>query len=280
MSRILVLGGTGFIGTPVAQALRAGRADVLTLGRSTSADVPLDVLEPGALESFLRRERFDVVVNLAGAGLAAESVGLTTMTAVNADLPGRALGVLLDSPRPPAFVHAASSTERLTDDEPDESEYSRTKHAGAQAVRGLAGGTSTPVVVVRIHNTYGADQPRTRFVSWVVHELGAGRPVHLHHPGRERDFVHLDDVVEGLVAVSRAPATMPREVELGTGIGTTLSTVALSIAALLGRPAALVGAAASPGADPHPRAVAAAPGGTLGVCRTTLPDGLNRTVRT
>jgi len=278
VTRALVLGGTGFIGTPVAGALRSGGVDVVTLGRSAAADVVIDPLAPGVLDAYLRREPFDVVVNLAGAGLAAESVGLSVMNAVNADLPARTLRTLLDLPSPPAFVHAASSTERRHEDEPDESEYSRTKYAGSRAVRALAAGATTPVVLTRIHNTYGPDQPRTRFVSWAIHEISAGRPIRLRFPLRERDFVYLDDVVRGLVDVVRAPRTVPVEVELGTGVGTSLRDLAHAIARAVGRPTSLVQAAPAVGPDPHPRAVAAEPGGTLGGCRTTLAEGLARTV--
>lgn len=279
MTRALLLGGTGFIGAPVAHALRTRGVDVVTLGRSPHADASIDVLDPGALESYLRREPFDVVLNLAGAGLAAESVGLHVMEAVNADLPPRVLREVLSLPSPPAFVHAASSTERLTEDEPDESEYSRTKHEGAQAVRRLATEATSPVVLLRIHNTYGPGQPRTRFVSWTIHELAAGRPVRLNYPTRERDFVFLDDVVHGIADVTTDPARMPHEVELGTGIGTSLRGVAVVVAGLLGRPVSLVESGEPIEADPHPQAVALEAGGTLGTCRTTLGEGLTRTVR-
>ena len=277
--RTLVLGGTGFIGSPLVSVLSERGVDVVTLGRAPSADVVLDVLDPDALAAYLRREPFDVVVNLAGAGLATESVGLHVMQEVNALLPARALSVLLDLPTPPAFVHAASSTERQRDDEPHESEYSRTKHDGAQAVRALAADATTPIVLARIHNTYGPDQPRTRFVAGTIGELAAGRPVRLNYPGRVRDFVLVDDVARSIADVVISPVSAPREVELGTGVGTALRDLALTVARLLGRPASLVESAGLAVADPHPYAVAQQPGGTLGTCRTTLDEGLARTLR-
>ncbi len=277
--RVLVLGGTGFIGLPVSRLLDDRGTEVVSLGRSPLADVSLDVLEPGALEAYLRREPFDVVVNLAGAGLATESVGLHVMEAVNAELPGRVLGTLLDLPAPPAFVHAASSTERQGDDGPDESEYSRTKHEGAQAVRRIAADAGSSVVLARIHNTYGPGQPRTRFVAGAIHELAAGRQIRLNHPDRVRDFVLVDDVVATVARIVEDPASVPREVELGTGVGTSLRDVALTIARLVGQPDSLVETGAAGTADPHPTAVAREPGGSLGTCRTTLDEGLARTVR-
>lgn len=276
--RALVLGGTGFIGASVVPALVARGVDVVTLGRSASADVVLDVLDPGAVEAYLRRETFDVVANLAGAGLATESVGLSVMEQVNAGLPARLLSTLLGRDEPPAFVHAASSTERQGDDEPDESEYSRTKHEGAQAVRDLADRSPSPVVLLRIHNTYGPGQPRTRFVSGAIATLAEGRPIRLNYPDRVRDFVFLDDVAQAVAEVVVAPGAVPREVELGTGVGTSLYGLAATVAALLGQPAEMVEVADPPGRDPHPFAVAREVGGTLGTCRTTLEAGLARTV--
>ena len=134
-------------------------------------------------------------------------------------------------------------------------------------------------MLARIHNTYGPGQPRTRFVAGSIHELAAGRPVRLNYPDRVRDFVLVDDVVAAITEIVAAPAAVPREVELGTGIGSTLRDVAVTIAGLLGQPTSLVETGTPVAADPHPRAVAREPGGTLGMCRTTLGEGLARTVR-
>ncbi len=86
------------------------------------------------------------------------------------------LATLLDKPEPPVFVHAASSTERTADDDSDESEYSRSKHEGALALRALAHDAESPVTLLRIHNTYGPGQPGTRFVAIPCKRSAEGLP--------------------------------------------------------------------------------------------------------
>lgn len=272
--RSLLLGGTGFLGTTLARQLRARGDDVVTVSRAEQADVRMDARDLSALRSLLRRDRFDAVVNLMGTGLATATASPTSLSLVNAELPAVILATLLDTAQPPVFVHAASSTERTADDESDESDYSRSKHEGALALRALAHDATTPVALLRIHNTYGPDQPETRFVAGTVEALRARRPVRLNYPDRVRDFVHVDDVTSSFLAVLDDPIPRLREEDIGTGQGTRLMDLALLVADLLDRPPALVTGASPAPVDPHPHAVARTLTGTLGTCVTSLRQGL------
>ena len=276
--RVLLLGGTGFIGRSLARTLRASGVDVATLSRSAEADIPMDATDFEALVRLLRRDPYDVVVNLLGVGLATARVDDTTLHAVNAAAPAIALEALMDSGHPTAFVHAASSTERRWVTESDESDYSRAKYEGAQALRVLAARSSIPVSLVRVHNTYGPGQPTSRFIATTAATLKAGFPVTLNHPARVRDFVFVDDVVAALSIAVTDNGTWVAEAEVGTGVGTSLSDAARAIARCLGRPESLVRSVTPPLVDPHPFAVATTPGGTFGTCTTSLERGLAQTI--
>lgn len=274
--RVLLLGGTGFIGARLSRRLRALGHEVVTSSRSSSADIPFDAHDLTSVREYLRRQRFDAIVNLAGAGLAAATVDPVTLVAVNASFPGAVLATLLEQRQPPAFLHAASSTERTLDTEPDESEYSRTKHQGALALRELAVEAATPVTLLRIHNTYGPEQPTTRFVAHTFARLAAANEVVLNYPGRIRDFVFVDDVVDSFTTALQLARPGLHEEDIGTGVGTTLLDVAQRIAVLLGQPRDLVRGVEPPPHDPHPVAVASRPAGSLGTCVTSLDEGLSR----
>lgn len=276
--RILLLGGTGFIGTPLAARLRLRGDSVETMSRSANADWRLDATESGVLQALLHREAFDAVVNLLGVGLATAPADESSLLAVNAHLPAKALKALLESGRTSTYVHAASSTERTSDDEPDESDYSRTKHLGAVALRSLSGEANSPVILLRIHNTYGPRQPRTRFVASTIATLAHGAPVLLNYPDRVRDFVFIDDVVDSFVMAIGTPTPGLTEADVGTGIGTSLIATARLIAETLGTAPDLVRAADGLREDPHPFAVASPPGGTFGTCVTSLRDGIQQTI--
>lgn len=278
MSRVLLLGGTGFIGRAAYRELVARGHQVTTVARSPLADVRLDVTDLAAVQGALMAADVDVVVNLLGAGLAAGTVDLATMTVVNAELPGLVLRTLIDRGLPVSLVHAASSTERRSEDEAHESEYSRTKHLGAVSLREVAQGGSIPVTMLRIHNSYGPGQPSNRFVASMVQTLRAGRPATLHFPDRVRDFVYIDDVAACIAHALTMTSPGVTDADIGTGTGTSLREVAVRIAALLGRSADLVQGAVPRLDDPHPSAICSVPRGTFGLCTTTLDEGLRRMV--
>lgn len=275
--RVLLLGGTGFIGDALSSRLRAAGADVVTASRSARADLPFDATDPASLTAVLATP-FDTVVNLAGAGLTAGTADADVMRAVNTDLPVHLLRELAKGPQSTALLHAASSTERVPGQSQDESEYSRTKADGTEALRSAAPDGTVPVTILTIHNTYGPRQPRKRFIASVTGALRGGQPVALHYPDRVRDFVFIDDVAAALEHSIVTAGSDITEVQVGSGVGTSLRDAALAIARAVGADPALVGTNPSPVADPHPVTVSPDLGGTYGLCTTSFDEGIRRTI--
>jgi nucleoside-diphosphate-sugar epimerase len=286
--RILLLGGSGFIGSALAGHLRSGDHEVVTLSSSSNADVQLDLCEPEAIESYLASAPFDTVVNMAGAGLTSGTADLRTMELINSELPPRLFRALAarESSAGVHLIHAASSTERLPGHESDESEYSRTKLAGTSMLEAElmdsthnSQSSNVHVSICRVHNTYGPGQPGGRFIAYVINQLKSNRPVVLLHPDRIRDFVFLDETVGGIELLVGAGLSAPTRAELGTGVGLRLRECATHIADTLGRPSDLVIDGDSSTNDPNPVTVASERFGSLGNCRTDFAQGLEFTLK-
>ena len=276
--RVMLLGGTGFLGDALAARLRRAGIEVLTASRAATADVAFDATDPHSVHAVLDVD-VDTVVNLAGAGLSPGTADPDLMASVNTRLPALILQTLQASGRDVAFVHAASSTERVAGQTTDESDYSRTKHAGTLALRLAAEGTSMPVAILTVHNTYGPHQPRARFVAAITDTLRRGEPVTLNYPDRVRDLVFVDDVAASFAHALLTPEPGVTEVHVGTGVGLTLHGAALEIAAAVGADPALVSAAPVVGLDPNPVTVSPELGGTYGLCTTSFTEGIRRTVK-
>jgi nucleoside-diphosphate-sugar epimerase len=286
--RILLLGGNGFIGSALARHLRSVDHEVVTMSSTSSADVQLDLRAPDALESYLASTRFDTVVNLAGAGLTAGTADLITMERINSELPPRIYRALASSVSNNAFhlIHAASSTERLPEHDTDESEYSRTKLAGTSALEAElvnskhdSRSSQVHVSICRVHNTYGPGQPDRRFIAYVINQLESNRPVVLQRPDRIRDFVFLDETVDGIQLLVGAGMSAPTRAELGTGVGLRLRECAIHIAGALNRSTDLVIDGEASTDDPNPVTVASERFGSLGNCRTDFAEGLELTLK-
>lgn len=267
--RVLLLGGAGFIGRALQANLieRGDQVDVAARG------LIVDPLDAPAVARWVDEQRVDSVVNLVGAGITRGSASGEDMQRINTAQPIAVVRALAGLERPVHLVHAASSTERLPGQSLDESDYSRTKHAGTTGVAEVSEETGWPVTIARIHNTYGPGQPATRFVAATIQALRQGEPIVLAHPQRVRDFVYIDDVADSLAeAVSRTPGG---RAEIGTGTGTGLAELALLVAATVGASADLVVVdQASPEPDPHLATVCGIPFGSYGLCRTSLADGI------
>jgi len=114
----------------------------------------------------------------------------------------------------------------------------------------MAAGMSIPVHIVRPFSGYGSDQDeRWPFGAFVARAARRDGPFVIWGPGTQvRDWVHVDDVVAGALAVVDADVRVP--VNICTGVGTSMTELASLMCAEAGytptfelRPDAPVGVA-------------------------------------
>lgn len=98
----------------------------------------------------------------------------------------------------------------------------------------------SPSVVVRIANAYGPGQPVASGQGVVAHWLRAARRgEHLRifgDPQSERDYVYVDDVAEAMLAVHRNVGSLPKVINIGTGVPTSLQALAEAVLEVVGNP--------------------------------------------
>jgi len=117
------------------------------------------------------------------------------------------------------------------------SAYGRAKLALERHLRDGPDGS----VVVRVANAYGPGQPVANGQGVVAHWLRAARRgEHLRifgNPLMERDYVYVQDVAEALLAVHRCAGSLPRVINVGSGVPTSLKVLADAVLAVVGDPA-------------------------------------------
>jgi nucleoside-diphosphate-sugar epimerase len=243
--RLLVTGATGFLGGALVRRALAAGHDVAALVRSVPAPAPVAKLTVfrGTLAAppwdDLARFRADSCVHTAWittAGVYPESPdndryrdeSLVFLTGLLERGVGHAvvLGTSAEYQPSTAPLHEdASVLEPAT-------RYTRAKRALHLALleRPVAAGR---LAWARIFQPYGAGEPAERLCSAVVRRLAAGERMTLDTPHAVRDWIHVDDVAAALLclAESRTAAV----VNVGTGTGRTVGSVALILAGLLGR---------------------------------------------
>jgi nucleoside-diphosphate-sugar epimerase len=248
--RILVSGASGFIGSAFVRcALTAGH-QVLALVRSPERATmslpahPAMTVVPGILaeppwEAIARfapetcvhaawsTQAADYRTSPENAQMQAQSLALASGLFERGVRRLIALGTCAE------YAPAAEPLEETCSALGPASPYARAKHELRLALEARARQAGARLTWPRIFQPYGVGEPATRLPSFVAHRLKAGEPVTLEAPRALRDWIHVDDVVSALFCLVHAGAS--GVVNVGSGTGRTVESVALAIAHRLGR---------------------------------------------
>lgn len=283
--RLLVTGATGFIGRRLVPAAQAAGHEVILLLREQYQDgraLPAllsgltafyaDLRDAEATRRAVDAAAPEAVLHLAAAGVtdpflpAEEAVTHNVLGTIH----------LLEASAPTASRMVVART-------PGEREalnvYAASKAAAWQFCRMAVRTRGLPIVGAMIFQAYGPGQAAHNLIPAAMAAARAGADFKMTPGSQVRDWIYVDDVVEGLLAALCRPVPAGATVELGTGVGTSVAAVVQRIYALCGsggRP--LPGALPlRPGESSQQIADAQATCASLGwQAKTSLDDGLIR----
>ncbi len=116
--------------------------------------------------------------------------------------------------------------------------YAATKVANEAMAQSYAAQHGFASTAVRFFNVYGPLGRPDMAVSGFARQIEAGEPIRLHNHGRmTRDFVYVDDAVEAVVRLLRAPRAGYSVVNVGRGEPVTLHELVASLERALGESA-------------------------------------------
>ena len=113
------------------------------------------------------------------------------------------------------------------------SPYGVSKLAAEQLALSLYRSKQFPAVVVRIATAYGPRQPNGRLIPSLIGAFSRGERPALSNPDLSRDFLYVDDVVEGLVSAAGCPAGYGEIINLGDEQTYTIRQVAETVRNLM-----------------------------------------------
>ncbi len=225
MTRVLLTGATGFVGGRTAARLHAAGHEVVCPVRRPSGE--LTDLEVVQLDGGLDAVTPDALTGVEVVVHAAATVGpdLETGTAVNVEATRRVLAAceqagvatLVHVSTTSVYDRPADGAAPVTEDTPlvpfdaeDAGVYARTK---AEAERVLGGAQTTAVAILRPPAVLGAG-PTSTWGQRIPDRVRAGEAVPLQR-GSTFAFVHVDDLVDAIVAAAGLDPDAPTGTEAG-----------------------------------------------------------------
>lgn len=182
-------------------------------------------------------------------------------------------------------VYGTAQAVPITEEHPlhPQSPYAASKVAADQLALSFQRSFGTPVAIVRPFNTFGPRQSARAVIPTIVTQALARDVIELGATSPTRDFLYVDDTVQGIMRCAEVEGVEGEVINLGTGTEVSIGELAERVRRLLGRdvPLALDEARLRPPDSEVERLVA----GTAKVRKllgwepeTDLDEGLRRTI--
>ena len=112
--------------------------------------------------------------------------------------------------------------------------YAASKAAAWQICRMYALTQNWPVVGATIFQAYGPGQPGNNLIPAALAAAKAGRDFPMTAGSQQRDWIYVDDVIDGLMALLNKGLAVGSSVDLGSGRVTSIAEVVRQIYATVG----------------------------------------------
>lgn len=225
MSKYLITGAAGFIGSQLAHKLWQMDEEVILLDNFsygkydnlifedhdfTDEILHIDIRDAGKIDELFKKEKFDYVYHIA-AVTPLPDCQTDPVTAVDTNVKGtvaileagRKYGVknIIFSSTSAVYEHCDQFPTKEEDVVQPTLIYSNSKYTAEQFCKSYVDAYGMNVTVLRFANVYGPhiDCLRTQppVAGYIIRELFFDRPVELHSDGEQsRDFIYVDDLLD------------------------------------------------------------------------------------
>ncbi len=247
---VLVVGGTGFIGSHLVERLRAQGNFCTTLGVQRANKVVqnlgvphivCDLTDFDSLQEHVSEQCFDYVVNLGGY-INHNSLSDGAKDIFDAHLMGVInLVQALNKKSLRCFIQIGSSDEygntaKIKEESAREypaTPYGVAKSMATQYLLMLNQSESLPVVILRPFLVFGPGQKEDRFIPGLISSALNNKIFEMSYGNQVRDFCYVDDIVDGIMMTFSSKVAVGQIINLASGKGMTVKNMVEEFQAFL-----------------------------------------------
>ena len=229
MKSILVTGGAGFIGSNLIKKIINKGYDVTSLDDYSTGKTENEVLGAKYINDdieniFKLKTKFDVCFHLAAQSRVQPSFD-DPQHSVRVNVSGTTKVMEWARINNVKVIYAGSSSKHH---DPSDSPYAMTKYLGEEICKLYKNSFNVNVEIARFYNVYGPTQLLDEKLGnvigiWQV-KVNKNQPLPIVGDGNQkRDFIHVHDIVDGLLKISNSEIKHDDAWEIGTGVNYSIN---------------------------------------------------------